>query len=138
LINLSNALLIDYLPKYVSGEVKLRLQPHPSRATYSRKLTKQDGLIDWRKSARQIEREIRAFTDWPKSQTKLVGKEVILLNTHVEDKTGPAGQVFTEAKKLGVYCGEAALIIDILKPAGKNKMTSQAFLAGHRNLLDTA
>ncbi|HLB66045.1 MAG TPA: methionyl-tRNA formyltransferase [Candidatus Saccharimonadales bacterium] len=135
LIKLSNQLLADNLPKYWNGQIKPRAQPHPSRATYSRKLTKNDGIIDWNKSAEQIEREIRAYQDWPKSQANLAGKEVSVLSAHILNASGLAGKVEVKDKNLVIYCGKDALAIDELRPAGKNAMSGKAFIAGHRELL---
>ncbi len=47
LITLSDELLQEYIPRYLAGDVSPRAQPHPDRATYARKLTKDDGRIDW-------------------------------------------------------------------------------------------
>jgi methionyl-tRNA formyltransferase len=135
LIMLSHELLVEYLPRYVSGEVKPRNQPHPDRATYSRLLTKEDGLIDWQKPAVQLEREVRAFAGWPKSRTNLAGKEVIITKARATDRSGVPGTVSIDGKQLIVAAGDASLIIEKLKPAGKNEMTGEAFIAGHRNLL---
>jgi len=131
LIGISDSLLANYLPKYIDGTVKLREQPHSSRATYSRKLTKEDGVIDWHKPAEQIEREIRAYLDWPKSRTILGDKEVIIIKTHLVDKSGQSGQFHTENKQLIAYTGSQALAIDRLKPAGKNEMSGEAFIRGY-------
>jgi methionyl-tRNA formyltransferase len=135
LIVLSDEMLLHFLPLYVNGEVVPRQQSHPDRATYSRKLTKEDGIIDWSKPAAVIEREIRAFIDWPKSVTQLAGKDIVITKAHVMDDSGVIGAVEIRGKELIVYCGENALVIDRLKPAGKNEMTSEAFLAGHKHLL---
>lgn len=132
LIDLSNDLLADYVPAYLNHKVKPRGQPHPNRATYSRKLTKEDGDIDWSKPADQIEREIRAFKLWPKSRTKIGKKEVIITEAHVVEKSGQPGTFEAHGKQLLAYCGQNALSIDKLKPAGKGEMSSQAFLAGNK------
>lgn len=135
LVTLSHELLVEHLPKYIDGSLQPKAQPHPDRATYSRKLTKADGIIDWQKPAEQIEREIRAFSDWPKSRTSLAGKDIVITKARVIDKSGAPGTVSTEDKQLIIYCGAQALGIDCLKPAGKNEMTAQAFLAGYGNKL---
>lgn len=127
LITLSDQLLAEYLPRYVSGDIKPRQQPHPNRATYSRKLSKEDGLVDLSKPAEQLEREIRAFSEWPKSYTQLAGKDVIITQAHVSSDTSP--------KDLALKTSQGYLIIDQLKPAGGKEMTAQAFLAGHKHLL---
>lgn len=79
LIKLSHALLKDTVPEYIAG----RLQPVPQTTTkrpvsYSRKLVKADGKVDWRKSAEEIERQVRAYAGWPKSQAKIFGHDVII------------------------------------------------------------
>jgi methionyl-tRNA formyltransferase len=133
LIDLSNHMLVEYVPAYVSGQVKPRVQPHPSRATYSRKLTKEDGVIDWLKPASGLEREVRAFLDWPKSRTVLGGREVIVTKAHAVPVDGKPGQVeIIDTTALAVYCGKGYLCIDRLKPAGKNEMPIAAFLAGYK------
>lgn len=136
LIELSNDLLVEYLPKYMGGEVRPRAQPHPNRATYSRKLTKEDGLIDWSKPAEQIEREIRAFTDWPKSTTSFGGKDVVVTKASLVRRSGKPGTIAVQDKSLIAFAGKDALVIEELKPAGKPNMTAEAFIAGYKtNLL---
>lgn len=137
LILLSHALLVSYLPRYLAGKLKPRAQPHPERATYSRKLTKDDGLMDWNKPAVKLEREIRAFLQWPKSHTTLGGKEVIITKAQAvneELKTRP-GSVEISGKSLIVQTGKGCLLVEKLKPAGKPEMAAEAFIAGYRHLL---
>ncbi len=140
LINLSQAMLIDYLPRYLEGEITPRSQPHPSRATYSRKLTKADGVIDWEKPAEQIEREIRAFIEWPKSRTVFGGKEVIITQAHAIPSNHPEKQpgdieVIEDTGILMVENSEGYLCIDKIKPAGKREMSAREFLTGYGHLL---
>lgn len=140
LISLSNSLLGDNLPRYVAGEVTPRQQPHSDRATYSRKLTKEDGIIDWTKSAEILEREIRAYIEWPKSRATVGGKDVIITKAHVGQHQSPDAKpgdiVITEqTKEFGFVTSDGTLWIDELKPAGKKEMPAKAFLAGYGNLL---
>lgn len=139
LVALSNQLLQEYIPKYLNDEVKLRHQPHPERTTYSRKLTKEDGVLDFTKPAEVLEREIRAFLEWPKSRTRIGGKDVVILRADVDRNTqGKIGTIFkTVNKKIGIHTSDGTLIIQELKPAGKNAMTAEAFLAGYGNLISS-
>ena len=124
LIALSDELIRQYVPKYLSGELKPKNQPHPDRATYSRKLTKADGLIDWNEPAKTIEQKIRAFLDWPQSRAKLGSVDVIITSGHVS----------SNETELSVKCGDGSyLAIDNLKPIGKKEMPAKAFLAGYKN-----
>lgn len=124
LIDLSNKLLIEYLPKYINKELKPHAQPHPDRATYSRKITKTDGLIDWSKSAYQIEREIRAYYGWPKSYTKLFNHDIIITKAHIEK---------SQITDLDIKCGDNNYlsIDELIAPSGR-KMSARDFLNGYK------
>lgn len=136
LIELSDATLRAIIPKYTSGAVQpapqesvtLAKNPEP---TYSRKLSKADSELDFSKPALQLEREIRAYAEWPKSRTTLAGKEVIITKAHVADGSRKPGEAFVENKELRIGTAEGTLVIDTLKPAGKAEMPARAFLAGY-------
>lgn len=133
LVLLSDSLLKEYIPRYIQGEVTPRNQPHPERATYSRKLTKEEGMLDFSKSAQQLEREIRAYQEWPKSHTEIATKDVVVLQASVDSTyKGTPGKIFRgNNKTLGIGTNDGALIIELLKPAGKKEMSVSAFLAGY-------
>lgn len=142
LVRLSDALLEDAIPKHISGEIKpatqeqaVKMMGKPFKPTYSRKLTKQDGLVDWQKSADVIEREIRAYIEWPKSQTTLGEVLVVITAAGVINSSGKPGSLAINGKQLLVHCGQNALQIQKLKPAGKSEMSVEAFLAGYRTKL---
>ncbi len=122
--SLSNELLISKLPDYLDGI----LQPYPQDSskpiTYSRKLTKADGTIDWTKPAARLEREIRAYQGWPGSRTTLEDTEVTITAAHTSN---------TPREPLACPTSDGYLVIDRLKPAGKREMSSAEFLAGRAN-----
>ncbi|HSW36881.1 MAG TPA: methionyl-tRNA formyltransferase [Candidatus Saccharimonadales bacterium] len=138
LIDLSYRTLAVILPKYLAGEAQPVPQNESQEITYSRKLTKNDGLIDWSKPAEQIEREIRAFLEWPKSRTKFGDKEVIITKAHVvpginpELKPGDIEASLLEDNILMVETASGKLCIDRLKPAGKKEMSAAEFLRGYK------
>ena len=104
-------LLIKILPEIVSGQ----LEPIPQNetgASKTRKLTKDDGEISWKKSPKAIERQIRAFYPWPGSYTFIDNKRLIIHQAHLENNK---------------------LVLDIVKPEGKNEMKFSQFLRGFRN-----
>jgi methionyl-tRNA formyltransferase len=135
LIDLSNTLLREFLPLYIAGDLIPYVQPADQPATYSRKLTKDDGILDWQKPAVQLEREVRAYADWPKSRTTLAGKDVVITKAQVVATSGKPGDVQTEGKNLIVVTSDQGLQIDELKPAGKQAMSAEGFLAGYRDKL---
>lgn len=130
LTEIGSAMLLDVLPGILSGDIVAMPQEH-SAATYDRLIGKDDGILDFTKPAGQLERELRAYAEWPKSRTTLAGKEVVVTKAHVVIGTEPAGRPFIEQKQLCVGTGEGILVIDTLKPAGKAEMPAQAFLAGY-------
>ncbi len=128
---LGSELLEEVLGGIASGQLQPRQQPHPSRATYTQKLSKADGVLDWTKPAARLEREIRAYSGWPGSRTNIAGKDVIITQAGLADASGPAGQHKVVDKQLLVFASDKSLEIIKLKPAGKAEMTAQAFLAGY-------
>jgi methionyl-tRNA formyltransferase len=138
LIGLSAAMLRDIVPKYAAGNIKTATQekvagtvgysPVPS---YSRKLTKEDGILDWHKPAAQLEREIRAYADWPKSRCILGNHAIIITKARVEDGDSEPGSLWKKDRSLGIYCAKGILMIERLKPAGKAEMSAEAFLNGY-------
>ncbi len=136
LIALSHTLLQHNVPKLLAGKVSGG-EPQSitgKAASYSRKLTKEDGLIDWQKPAQQIEREVRAFIEWPKSRTTFGNLETVITKASVLSVAGEPGKRTIIDKKPAVYCGQQALVLDTLKPAGKQEMAGKAFLAGYKNI----
>ncbi len=137
LIQLSHSLLANTIPEYLTGDLQPRTQEffaaqlgYPETPSYSRKLSKEDGKIDWQKSAEQIEREIRAFAGWPGSYTTLFEKNVIVTAASIIDEQGEPGHIDRDKKQLVIYCQQDALRITSLKPAGKKEMPIEAFLSG--------
>ena len=140
LVKLSAEQLEEAVPRWINGEIKTIAQdaiitPTPVVPSYTRKLMKSDGLIDWNKPALQLEREVRAYAGWPKSTTRFSTIDCVITGVTVLKTEGEVNKLFIQDKKLGVYCGKQALLIDTLKPAGKNEMDSTAFLAGYRTRL---
>jgi len=125
LVNLSNQMLIKYIPLYTSGQAKPYPQPNPERATYSRRLTKADSQLDpATMTAAECERRIRALLNFPKSKIILLSVPCTITAAHV------APEPSTE---LDPKCADGNyLVIDQLIPANSKPMTPQAFLNGHR------
>lgn len=131
-------MLRENLHDIYEGNLKSRQQPHPDRATYSKKINKVDGDLDFNKPAEVLEREIRAYAEWPKSRTSLAGIDVVITSSHaVPSSVGKSGEIeiIKQAGTLMIHCKTGYLCIDSLKPAGKQEMTTAAFLAGYGSRL---
>ena len=136
LIALSDITLKRVLPLYLADKIAPAAQEQASivagePASYSRKLTKEDGILDWNKPAVQLEREIRAYADWPKSRCVLGGHAVIVTKARAEAGEGIPGTVWNKDRSLGVYTTKGILMLERVKPAGKGEMPIAAFLNGY-------
>src|SRR3989344_5182645 len=125
LIKLSHALLVETVPKYRAGELQPVAQNETGcEVSYSRKLVKSDGVVDFSKSARQIEREVRAYQPWPKSQAKILGHDVIITKTRVAKDKGDGDLV--------MKCQPGWLEIQkLIAPSGRT-MSGADFLRGYK------
>lgn len=142
LVLLSNELLKKTVPAYMQGHVSAISQEAAAAAagvdhtpSYSRKLTKQDGTINWHKPAIQIEREIRAFAGWPRSTCKLGNVEIVITKATVTQDTLRAGEIRIAKNYLGIGCGESSLQILSVIPIGKKEMDTASFLNGYGSRL---
>jgi methionyl-tRNA formyltransferase len=129
-------LLVKTIPDYVAGIITPRPQPAEG-SSYARKISKEDGRLDWTQPARVLWNRTRAFTPWPGAYTFSQGKEKPLLlkvwQTRVEEgSSGPAGSVL-QADKNGIIiaCGHGALRIEQLQKEGGRRLATREFLAGH-------
>ncbi|MEI7194930.1 bifunctional UDP-4-amino-4-deoxy-L-arabinose formyltransferase/UDP-glucuronic acid oxidase ArnA [Pectobacterium versatile] len=106
------ALLAQQLPLIRSREITLTLQDE-SRASYFGRRTAADGLIDWHKSAREINNLIRAVTEpYPGAFTFLGERNVTIWRARVvKDKIGGEPGAIISTSPLVVACGEDALEI---------------------------
>ena len=136
IVDVSTRLFFDTLPQIINGS----LQPTPqddSKASYSKLIQKSDGVIDWNKSAEQIEREVRTYQGWPQSRTTLATVEVIITHAHVKSGNQKIGEIIIGNKeKISVGTSKDLLSIDLLKPLGKKEMPISAFLSGYGSQLD--
>lgn len=143
LINLSDWCLQKLVPLYFNDQTTLVPQEvtisETKEPTFSRKLSKTDGVLDFQKPADQLEREVRAFIGWPGSRTVLGERDIVVTAAHVLDADTIAsaepqvpGAVWRDGKRFGFYTADGILVIDRLKPAGKGEMSAEAFLAGYQ------
>ena len=119
LAQLGADLLIKTIPQYVQGEIKPKPQDEKN-ASYTKILTREDGKIDWRKSAESIERQIRAFTPWPGAWT-IDGKRLKILKAKVVDKKD--GLTFKTKR--------GYLLLEMVQPEGKKTMSGEEFIRGY-------
>jgi len=127
-------LLLDTLPKYLSGELQPVPQPTEG-ATYAPMLKKEDGLLDFSHPAIELERRVRAMNPWPGAWFDWKGNPLKVVKASVisGEKGLASGSRLTVEGRPAVQSAEGILILDEVQPAGKKAMPGKSFLAGARD-----
>lgn len=120
------------------GKAKF-LSQDKAEATYAPKLKKEDGLIDWGKSASVVHKQVRGTIPWPGTYTHIKGKTLKIWKTRVcsEPKESSAqtkpGRIIGVDKEKGILVktGEGILCLKELQLEGKKRMDFTRFLLGH-------
>ena len=106
------------------------------KASYSGKISKEDGLIDWTRPALELERKSRAFHPWPgiSFQLKTESKETVISISACEMAEGVSGTpgeiAAADKKQWTIACGSGALRLLKVVPQGKKEMSGADFLRG--------
>jgi len=127
------SVLIDTLNAYADNTIQPIAQDH-NHATYAPLLTKDDGLINWNKSAKSLEHFIRGVTPWPGAYTFWEDKRLKIFNSApiTADISEPPGAVLVGfPDELRVATGEGALSIREIQGASGKRLTIKDFLRGH-------
>ncbi|MCL5980315.1 MAG: methionyl-tRNA formyltransferase [Gammaproteobacteria bacterium] len=125
------------LDRLWTGALRPVAQDH-ERATYARKLRKEEAIVDWQRPAAELDRLVRAFNPTPVAHTLFRGKGLRIWQARAEDRPtlAPAGAVVDLGTDgLGVACGSGMLRLLRVQPAGKAAMSAGDFLRGYRVLL---
>lgn len=139
-------LIVKALPLIESGEITPEKQ-NDAKSCYAKMLSKDLGLIQFEKSAREIERLIRGLNSWPSAYTFLNGKTVKIWEADVVETTDEKykelaatnaefvekpGTILEVTKEdIYVVCGKGLLNIRQLQLEGKKRMNTKDFLLGN-------
>ena len=142
LADLGASALLAALPLWTASA----LPPQPQNeqeASYTHMLRKEDGAIDWHRSAARLARETRAYSPWPGSYTTWHGKLLKILESHAlttsEHESILPGTVTLHkeggAPSLQVMTGEGTLALDRMQLEGKKAMNADEFVRGYGNIV---
>ena len=125
-------LLIQTIKLLKEGRLNPAPQDH-SQATYAPMLKKEDGKIDWQKSAEEIRNLIRGALPWPSAYTNLEGKLLKIYKARLAEGGGKPGEVMkSDSGILRVATGKGTIDILELQIEGGKKLQTQVFLRGRR------
>ena len=100
--------------------------------TYAAKIEKAEAQIDWRRPAREIERQIRAFNPFPGAAGTLDGAAIKVWRSELVAAAAPPGTVVSvERSGIVVACGDGGLCLTELQKAGGKRLPVAQFLAGN-------
>jgi len=130
-------LLAETLPAYATGDMEPRPQEE-KEATFADRLRKEDGELDWSRTAVKLDQRIRAFTPWPGTFTFWRGRRFKVLEASpLPDWKGDAapGTVVEVRGGAAVATSEGALRLEEIQLAGKRAMAIEPFLRGRRDFV---
>jgi methionyl-tRNA formyltransferase len=118
-------MIVDAVARYPS----LVPEPQPEDGiTYAAKLSKDEGRLDWNRSAVELERQVRGLNPWPGVWCEVAGERLKVLAAELAPGHGAAGTVLDDG--LGVACGDGALRLIRVQRAGKGPMNAEELLRG--------
>jgi len=123
--------IVQALPGIAAGTLNAAPQPETG-VTYAHKIGKGEAELDWRCSAAELERRVRAFVPFPVATTRLRGEVLrVWAARPLEVPSGPPGTVLeVAADGVVVACGTGALCLQRLQRAGGKQLPAREFLLG--------
>ena len=146
LSSIGAAAVLEAIEILDTGKATSGIAQDPKLATKAPRLKKEDGHVDWSRSAPAIANQVRALEPWPKTYTfwnrpdsdpvRLILQSVrpipLAESPPISTQSPAAGTIVAAAGgNLVVACGQGALQIESLQPAGKRAMSAEEFLRGH-------
>lgn len=110
------------------------LSPRPQEAalaTYAAKIGKSEAALDWRRDARELDRQVRAFNPFPGAEAALDGETIKVWECALTDGSGDPGTVIgIDRGRPVIACGHGALALTTIQRPGSRRMASAEFLKG--------
>ena len=126
---LGGDMLVRHFDAIVSGRLEAAEQDE-SRATYAGKIGKQDARLDWRDTAEELHRRVRAYNPVPGAFFLLDDMPVKCWQAGVVAAAGEPGEVLSATREgIVVACGRDALRLESLQRPGKRPVTAAEFAA---------
>jgi methionyl-tRNA formyltransferase len=130
LAELGGRLIVSTLDALVAKTIDPVPQPDDG-VSYAHKLGKEDGALDWRRPAAELERKVRAFHPWPGTWFDVDGERIKVLGAALALAAGAPGTVSIGRDGFPVVaCGVGGVKLLKLQRAGKSAQAADAFLRG--------
>ncbi|EKD29877.1 MAG: Methionyl-tRNA formyltransferase [uncultured bacterium (gcode 4)] len=136
--HVSGAFAIETLLSLDKGILKPRPQDH-ALATYCKKISKEDGRLDFSRSSEELYHLYQGLTPWPGVFTEYEGKKLIIEQcSYIPTGDGKAekiGSVVRIDGGVGIICGEWILTLSHIKLEWKKSQSIKDFVNGHRDFI---
>jgi len=127
---LGATLIVSTLDELMRRSIDPTPQPEQG-VTYAHKLGKEEGVLDWRRPAPELERKVRAFHPWPGTAFAFDGEQIKVLDAALALAGGAPGTVSVARDGFPVVaCGTGGLRLLKLQRPGKAAQAADAFLRG--------
>jgi len=140
LISIGTPALVETLDLIEAGAIKPEKQDD-SQSNYAPKLSKEEAALNWKLSAGELERKVRAFNPFPVAHTKPAGasddQRIRVWAANASDKTAnatPGSIAQISAEGLWIACKNGQLVLEQLQLPGKKAMNVGEILRGHPDL----
>lgn len=137
LAGLSAGLLLETLEDFLAGKIIPQKQNN-AMASYCSLIKKDDGQIDWNKTAEEIFNAYRAFANWPGIFTVWNGKRIKLNKINLAPNvhhSNSNGEVFQIDGIIYIQTASGAIEIVELQLEGKSNMSAKNFANGYKNFI---
>ncbi len=135
LSKLAGQLVLEVIEQQRKGNLK-KISQSLSNATYAKKITKEEGKIDWNQPARVIHNQVRAYDPWPGAFTFLQGKRLKILGTEllskVNEKVPPASIISIDQDGICVQTQSGSIKLKRVQLEGRKEVGAYEFALGQR------
>ena len=135
LSDLSSKLILECIDEIEGGKAKFMDQDE-QKATYAKKINKEEGKINWDNSAENILAQINSLLPNPGAWFSFMGERYKILKASISEAEGEKGKVIDN--NLTIACKSKSIKVNEIQRQGKNKQSTSEFLLGSKIKKETA
>tara|TARA_B100000809_G_scaffold200334_1_gene200577 strand:+ start:58 stop:981 length:924 start_codon:yes stop_codon:yes gene_type:complete len=135
LSDLSSKLILECIDEIEGGKAKF-IDQDEQKATYAKKINKEEGKINWDNSAENILAQINSLLPNPGAWFSFMGERYKILKASISEAEGEKGKVIDN--NLTIACKSKSIKVNEIQRQGKNKQSTGEFLLGSKIKKETA
>ena len=135
LSDLSSKLILECIDEIEGGKAKF-IDQDEQKATYAKKINKEEGKINWDNSAENILAQVNSLFPNPGAWFSFMGERYKILKASISEAEGEKGKVIDN--NLTIACKSKSIKVNEIQRQGKNKQSTSEFLLGSKIKKETA